>query len=146
MARIVTHNWRVRAFSAISGLLGIWLILSPRLLQVPSHAMGDSAIIVGALVVLCALIRFSLRHSSPLSWVLTVLGAWTIASPWILGFVTGDARTWSYVIVGILLAGMETYSLTSSATNRSWSANRDGVSSTFDESRTSENERASSTR
>jgi hypothetical protein len=53
--------------------------------------------------------------------LLAALGAWLVMSPWVVGGVTGDFRTWNFVIVGVTLAGIETFSLTSSSLRRPWS-------------------------
>ena len=44
-----------------------------------------------------------------------VIGAWIVAAPWILDAATGDQRTWSLVLSGMILAGMQAYSITTSA-------------------------------
>jgi hypothetical protein len=123
--QIAIHNFRVRAFSTASALLGVWLIISPRLLHTPSPSLATSVTVVGALVLASAAVRFFAGHTVALSWLVLVLGAWTVASPWTFGIVTGDARTWNYIICGILLAGVETYSITSSSFRRAWRPGRD---------------------
>jgi len=115
MQQLATHNYRVRAFSVISGLIGIWLMVSPHLLGVPAGILLTSATVCGLVALICAIIRFTTRFTTAASWIMLVAGAWLIASPWILGAHTGDRRTWNLVLSGIVLAGMQAYSLTTSA-------------------------------
>jgi hypothetical protein len=47
-------------------------------------------------------------------------------SPWVLGQTSEDFRTWNYVLVGVIVAAMEAYSLTSSSTQPNWRQNQTG--------------------
>jgi hypothetical protein len=114
------HLKRVRTLATVSLLLGIWLIISSTALHAAA-GVSRNGLIVGVLVVAGASVRLAARHSSAVSWVLAALGAWLVMSPWVVGGVTGDFRTWNFVIVGVALAGIETFSLTSSSLRRPWS-------------------------
>ncbi len=115
MQSVVPHNSRVQAFSVINLLLGAWLIVLPLAFAERSQQLTASAIIVGALVIVSEAIRYAARHTVALSWVVVIAGAWLIVAPWIFNAHSPGSRTWSYVISGIVLAGISAYSITSSA-------------------------------
>lgn len=116
----LAHERRVRLFSGIDVLLGLWLVVSPWVIGAPGEDVARSGRIVGVVVILCALVRFVRKHTAPLSWIIVLAAGWTVMSPWVLGEEQGYSRTWNYVIVGMLLAAMEAYSLTSSTTQPNW--------------------------
>jgi hypothetical protein len=120
------HDRRVRIFSGITALLGVWLLTSPWIVGAPNQRVVTSAMGVGVLVVLFALGRLAWKRTAAFSWATLLLGAWTLMSPWVLARPTGDFRTWNYVIVGMLLAAMQAYSLTSSATQPNWRQRQTG--------------------
>lgn len=115
MQHVIPHNSRVQAFSLINLLLGAWLVILPFAFGERSYPLAASAVIAGALVIVSELIRYAARHTVALSWVVTVAGAWLIVAPWVFNAHSPGARTWCYVITGIVLAGISAYSITSSA-------------------------------
>jgi hypothetical protein len=122
----LTHDRRVRLFEGVSGLLGLWLILSPFIIGAPGPHVATSGIVVGVLVVLLATVRLVFKHTIVVGLIIALLGAWTIMSPWVLGQTSEDFRTWNYVLVGVIVAAMEAYSLTSSSTQPNWRQNQTG--------------------
>lgn len=95
----------------INILAGLWLIGSPWIYG--RFSTDDPAvwseIVVGALVVVFAATRLILNGRwIGLSWLNVILGAWTIASPWIYRFAPDTTRTGNAVVVGaiILLAAL----------------------------------------
>ena len=120
MQNELTHERRVRLFSGANGLLGAWLIAFPWIVGAPGPRVANSGIAVGVLVILLAIVRFSQKRSAIASWGTLLLGAWTAMSAWVFNEDSGDFRTWNYVIVGIILAVLQAYSLTSSATQPNW--------------------------
>jgi SPW repeat-containing protein len=115
-----THDRRVRVFEGASALLGLWLIVSPFVVGAPGPSVARSGMLVGALILVLAAVRLLYKHTAAMSWGIVLLGAWTIMSPWVLGQSTGDFRTWNYILVGVIVAGLEAYSLTSSTTQENW--------------------------
>jgi SPW repeat len=101
--------------SAIIALLGLWLVVCPWVLGAPGPRVANSGIICGVLILVCSAIRFAYRHTAALSWINALLGAWVIGAAWIFGENGWDIHTWNYTIVGVVIAGLETLSLTSSA-------------------------------
>jgi hypothetical protein len=120
MPSVIGHNNRVRAFSLINGLLGSWLIVAPFVYAEPSRPLAASAVVAGALVIVSEVIRYVARHTVAFSWLVVFAGTWLIAAPWVFNAHTPGARTSSYVISGIVLAGIAAYSITSSAFRHSW--------------------------
>jgi len=116
----VAHDSRVRLFSGVHALLGLWLIVSPFIVGAPGRSVATSGMAVGVLIVILAGVRLAYKRTATMSWGMVLLGAWTVMSPWVFDQHTGDARTWNYVIVGLIVAAMAAYSLTSSATQPNW--------------------------
>jgi hypothetical protein len=65
-----------------------------------SSACWDS-VVVGALIFIIGLTRVVSLVGPALARVNVVLGLWTIASPWIFGYATGEPGMWNSVAVGI---------------------------------------------
>jgi hypothetical protein len=126
MASELTHNRRVRLFEGVSGLLGLWLIVSPLVVGAPGRSVARSGIAVGVLILVFAVVRVAYKHTTAMGWITVLLGAWTIMSPWVLGQTSGDFRTWNYILVGVIVAAMEAYSLTSSTTQPNWRQGQTG--------------------
>ena len=74
-------------------LLGIWLCLSPWTLLFEFEAPAvKNAVLLGALIILAELVELSIFRGWQ-EWINVALGAWLIASTWVLGIVTPAART-----------------------------------------------------
>jgi hypothetical protein len=85
---------------AASTVIGVWLMMSPALFGT-TGAAADSEHLVGALVVTCAVIAMG-EVARSVRWVNLLLGAWTVAAPWLLA---GDAPAaeWNALVSGVLL-------------------------------------------
>jgi hypothetical protein len=72
----------------VTGLLGVWLVLSPWLLSFQDQrtAMANF-VVVGVLLVAAAVNAIMLPRAWE-EWTEVVLGAWLVASPWVLGFAS----------------------------------------------------------
>ena len=93
-----------------SWALGIWLCLSPWILQfaLDSTAM-QNAVIVGFLIILAEVITLSVFQVWE-EWINVALGAWLVASPWILSIQSRSA-TVNFIIVGVLVIGLAIYEM-----------------------------------
>ena len=85
----------------INILLGLWLMISPYLLQLEKAASNNNYI-VGPMVLTFAItalweINRSARYFN------IAAGAWLAASPFILNFQAADA-TWNSIVSGVLIA------------------------------------------
>jgi hypothetical protein len=105
----------VSVSSAVIALLGLWLIITPWTVGAPGLSVATSGIICGAIILVCSGIRFAYRHTSTMSWINALVGAWTAGAPWVFDQYSPDVHTWNYTILGVVVAGLETLSLTSSA-------------------------------
>jgi hypothetical protein len=99
--------------SWINIVLGIWVIISPFLVQFTRFpaAMWNN-VIVGIVIAILAIIRTSVPRQAGWSWVNVILGIWMIISPFALGAMT-TAILWNNIILGIVIALIATVSSTS---------------------------------
>jgi hypothetical protein len=91
-------------------LLGIWLSLSPwtLLFEFETPAMRN-AVLLGALIIFVEVIELSLFRGWE-EWINVALGAWLIASPWVLGIATWAARI-NFVFVGTLVVALALFEM-----------------------------------
>ena len=85
-------------------LLGIWVIISPLVVQFAQlpAAMWNN-VIVGIVIAVLAIIRTSTPRQAGWSWVNVILGIWMIISPFALGVMT-TAIVSNNIILGIVIA------------------------------------------
>lgn len=112
----------------VNVIIGVWLFASPWLLTVVAGAepAAWSSWSVGAGIVTLAL--FSMYK--PAVWRDTVgiiLGAWLMASPWLLGFDSARAAALNAVVVGLLVIGYALWAMHIDTT--SWDRRRGGRAS-----------------
>jgi hypothetical protein len=104
------HGKRGARFTKVSGLsavLGFWLLISSLIFSPPDKLALNGAF-AGAAITLIGAARFSARTTSVGAWTITLLGSWIAVTPWLLDEASTDLRTWHCVIVGALLAVIET--------------------------------------
>jgi hypothetical protein len=90
--------------SWINVLLGIWVIISPFILQFARlPAVMWNNVVIGVVVALLALIRSSLPRQSGWSLANVILGIWMIISPFVLGVMTTTVL-WNNIVLGIVIA------------------------------------------
>jgi hypothetical protein len=118
-----THHIRNRMMSDASVVLGIWVMICSFMLPISSELALNGAV-TGAAITLRALAGISPRQRSVRSWAIALLAAWVAMSPWYLGGVRDDLRTWNLVIAGVLSAGLETFSLILRAIRYPWAPGR----------------------
>jgi hypothetical protein len=96
-------------------LLGIWLFISPWVYGVYMNSNSWNSWICGALIAIFAIIRLSNPGGLAFfSWLNMLLGAWTIASPWVYSYVGDTARFVNSLCVGalVLILAVTAYSAT----------------------------------
>jgi SPW repeat len=92
----------VRLASGLNTIAGAWLFVSAWVLgYADDRAALANALIVGAVIVVLAGIRFAGTDDLAASWVNLVAGGWTFFSAWILGFGDRPDAVWNNVIVGV---------------------------------------------
>jgi hypothetical protein len=90
--------------SWVNVLLGIWLIISPFVVQFARlPAVMWNNMIVGIVIAILALIHSSMPRQAGWSWANVVLGIWMIISPFALGAMT-TAILWNNIILGVVIA------------------------------------------
>ena len=82
-------------------LLGIGLFFSPWLLGYSAEQTAAfNAHVIGAIVAVFALAAlFAFQDWE--EWVSVALGAWLVASPWILGFSAANTALLTHVLIGL---------------------------------------------
>ena len=110
------HAWA----SALNALAGIWLVVSAFLLGfAPDSRAVWNAVIVGVLIGLIAACRMVAGHRLAwLGWINVLLGAWTMASPWIFRYTDVVDALWNSVVIGGLVMILSCLGLSASESAR----------------------------
>jgi hypothetical protein len=92
-------------------VLGIWLCISPSVLQLAGNEMivTQNAVLVGFLLIVtetATLVSFRVWEE----WISVVLGAWLVVSPWVLG-ITALVPMANFVIVGLVVLALALYEI-----------------------------------
>jgi hypothetical protein len=100
----LTARWRWQ--HAANFLLGLCLIVSPWVfIYVDQTAAAWNASVTGLAIALVAASTLVTYHE----WgerVTAVLAVWLLVSPYLLGFSTMQAASWTHFVVGLLVAGL----------------------------------------
>ncbi len=95
-------NQDVKVLSWITVVLGVWLIIAPFIITVPSMVAMWNSIIVGVIVLVLSWIRAANPTSSPgLSWINAILGLWLIVAPFVLRMASSTSFRWNDIVLGI---------------------------------------------
>jgi hypothetical protein len=98
-------------------LAGIWLIISPWVLGFSWSPVAQcDTVLVGIAVLILAIIRLRMPHTTVLSWINQLLGIWLFLSPFLLSFYVASAATGNAMILGTLIC---TFGLWAAHVNRS---------------------------
>lgn len=103
----------MKTFSWMNFILGLWLVVAPFVLLYRgiSAALWDN-VIVGIVIAILAGWRALGKESARMtvaSWLVALLGLWTIAAPFVLHYAGNASAMWNGVIVGIVVAVLATY-------------------------------------
>ena len=106
LPRARPNQWR----DFINLLLGIWVYVSPwvlgysaiRIAELNANAVG----LVIAVAAIAAIVHFYRWEE----WVNILLGAWLIASPWVLPIPADQALMWNQGIAGAIVCGLAVWS------------------------------------
>ena len=86
-------------------VLAVVLFVSPWVLGFAGETMAAwTAWVTGVVVAIVAAIGLFVESARVVDTVGLILGIWTIAAPWIVGFAAIVLALWTSVVVGILLA------------------------------------------
>jgi hypothetical protein len=82
-------------------LAGIWLMMSPAVLEYADPGRANDRII-GPIVASLAIIAMW-EISRPLRWVNVFLGSWLLIAPWLLAYPPGER--WNSLATGVVVLG-----------------------------------------
>jgi membrane-bound ClpP family serine protease len=94
-----------------SWLLGIWLCISPGLLQFGNEGTATFAAVITGVVLICIEIVTVSTFRWWEEWINVVIGVWLIVAPWILGFDLNRTATANFVVVGSVVVALAFYEL-----------------------------------
>jgi SPW repeat-containing protein len=97
-------DWRreVMGWSGLNVLAGIWLIISPFVLDYGARDAMWNPIVFGAIVCVLALVRFGgAFRASVLSWINAAIGVWLFISAWWLAWTM--RASWNVGIMGVIV-------------------------------------------
>ncbi|MGO7169494.1 SPW repeat protein [Rhizobium leguminosarum] len=99
---------RYRWQDVIAALMGIYVIVAPWLISMQFPGPTASRLIyvahfVEGFVITAIACRAIVVSKTWFEWLLALLGAWLIASPWALAFNTMIALTYSSIVAGLVL-------------------------------------------
>lgn len=108
-----TREDKTKTASGVSLLAGLWLVASPFLLGYAATVSATNDIVIGVVVTILALTRLFMPASTNwMNWLNAVLGLWLITSPFFFGVAVMTAL-WNEIIIGLLVAVMAIWSVTS---------------------------------
>jgi hypothetical protein len=88
----------------VNVLLGIWVIVSPFVLQYTAPRVIWSNVVAGVIVLIVALVRTGVRQPG-WSWINVLLAIWIIISPFVLGFLSAP-EMWNNIALGIIIGAI----------------------------------------
>jgi len=88
--------------------LGFWLLASPMALAYGEMPATQNAFLVGVLLISIEVVELAFFRLWE-EWINVVLGAWLVASPWVLGAT--DVAMANLVIVGLLVMALALYEI-----------------------------------
>lgn len=92
-----------RSLAGINFILGIWLIISPWILNYFTGQAKWDQFATGIAIAVLALIRYAVPRASWASWLKGLAGIWMIIAPFVLNY-SKTAAFWNEIIVGIVVA------------------------------------------
>jgi hypothetical protein len=75
------HDYGSRTSAVLNVLIGLWLFVSPWVYAAAGSGNAWNSWIVGGLIALFAIIRYSNLRAQALAWLNMALGAWVFISP-----------------------------------------------------------------
>jgi hypothetical protein len=87
----------------VNAVVGAWVAVSPWVLGFADHEAATIGSVAAGLALLAAALGAIFVPRAWEEWVSLALGAWLIASPWVLGFAAFGAATASTVAAGAVV-------------------------------------------
>ncbi len=96
-----------RGASAVNVLAGLWLLISPLILDfgTVSNVVAWNSAFIGVIVIAVAAVKVARPQSVGMSWLNVVLGGWLVLSPWVLG-EDGGVVEYTAGNINMVLVGM----------------------------------------
>ena len=92
----------------VGAVLGLWLFVSPWVLDYGEMTATQNAVVVGFLLIATEFVTLSMFRVWE-EWINVILGAWLVVSPWVLGAAL--VPTVNFVIVGLLVLALALYEI-----------------------------------
>jgi membrane-bound ClpP family serine protease len=93
---------QVRWMSGLDIVLGVWILISPWVLNFSTSASKVNSTIFGAAIIIFGLIREAAPRLNWSSWINFLVGIWLVVSPFILQ-LNGAAAYLNLIIVGAIV-------------------------------------------
>ena len=98
-------------FSGIAGIVGLWLLASPFVLEASQAILYSNAAVGAAIAVLAAFTAYRLHEEGAFHEIAAGLaglgGVWALLSPFVLG--ASGPLLWSNVVVGVVVVALLGY-------------------------------------
>lgn len=118
MATTLQQRTYMRTAGSLDILVGIWLIISPFLLNYSSNSTALwNDIIAGVAVIIFAATQTaqSNRSISWPSWVNLLIGIWLVLAPFALGYSASTVTMWNEILTGIVIIALAAFAAFSSS-------------------------------
>lgn len=79
---------------------GVALVLTAWVLVFTDHTRAAASALLPGLLIVMLYGANQLRFQVVLERGVLLVGAWTLAAPWALGFAANDGATWAHVVLG----------------------------------------------
>lgn len=94
-----------RTLSIVNFILGLWLIVSPYILNYGTAQARWEQTVGGVIIAIMAAIRYYIPEARWSSWVNALVALWLVIAPFVSGYQTGVAY-WNEIISGILVGAV----------------------------------------
>ncbi len=98
-----------RTLSIINFILGVWLIISPYLLQYTAVQARWEQTAAGVIIAILAAVHYYMPEMRWTSWVNAVVALWLIIAPFVTGY-TNMAAYWNEIISGVVIGALSIWS------------------------------------
>jgi hypothetical protein len=97
-----THEHQIKFAASVSVLAGVYMFIAS--FMAAHNAAGRiTGCVLGAIVVLLSSMVYGDAIGPRANWVTALIGAWFVASPWILRYADSQAWTVNAVVVGAII-------------------------------------------
>lgn len=94
---------QIRWMSGLNIILGIWVLVSPWVLNFSTSTSKVNSVIFGVLIILLGVIREAAPKTNWSSWINFLVGIWLVVSPFMLQ-INSTAAYWNLIVFGVIVA------------------------------------------